>query len=141
MDAALAQARERRTALVEGASFGLDTTRVYAPSPGEGESCGFVRISAGIEHAEALDAARPHARARAARGVVAYAPAVPEQSPEAFEALVRDALDSLPGWLAPYLARISVQIDERPPRGRGATPTRSSTGRRSATIPSGSCRP
>ncbi len=55
VDAALAQARERGTALVEGASFGLDTTRVYAPSPGEGESCGFVRISAGIEHAEALE--------------------------------------------------------------------------------------
>ena len=55
VDAALAHARERGTALVEGASFGLDTTRVYAPSPGEGESCGFVRISAGIEHAEALE--------------------------------------------------------------------------------------
>jgi hypothetical protein len=43
-----------RVALVEGASFGLDTTRVYAPSPGEGTSCGFVRISPGIEHADAL---------------------------------------------------------------------------------------
>ena len=40
-----------------------------------------------------------------------------EQSPEVFESLVQDALDSLPGWLAPYLARISVQIDEWPPRG------------------------
>ena len=55
VDAALAHARERGTALVEGASFGLDTTRVYAPSPGEGEACGFVRISAGIEHAESLE--------------------------------------------------------------------------------------
>ena len=54
---------------------------------------------------------------------------------------MRDALDALPGWLAPYLARISVQIDERPPRGRGATPTRSSTGRRSATIPVGQLPP
>jgi cystathionine beta-lyase/cystathionine gamma-synthase len=53
--AALEHAHARGTALVEGASFGLDTTRVYAPSPGEGESCGFVRISAGIEHAEALE--------------------------------------------------------------------------------------
>jgi cystathionine beta-lyase/cystathionine gamma-synthase len=52
--AALAHARARRVALVEGASFGLDTTRVYAPSPGEDSSCGFVRVSAGIEHAEAL---------------------------------------------------------------------------------------
>jgi cystathionine beta-lyase/cystathionine gamma-synthase len=52
--AALAQARTRRVALVEGASFGLDTTRVYAPSPGESAPCGFVRVSAGIEHAEAL---------------------------------------------------------------------------------------
>ena len=65
VDAALAHARERGTALVEGASFGLDTTRVYAPSPGEGESCGFVRISAGIEHAEALE--RLGRRARATR--------------------------------------------------------------------------
>jgi hypothetical protein len=55
VEAALAHARARGTPLVEGASFGLDTTRVYAPSPGEGESCGFVRISAGIEHADALD--------------------------------------------------------------------------------------
>jgi predicted Zn-dependent protease with MMP-like domain len=39
------------------------------------------------------------------------------QSPEAFEKLVQDALDALPAWLEPYLARISVQIDERPPRG------------------------
>ena len=54
VDAALAHAHARRVPLVEGASFGLDTTRVYAPSPGEGASCGFVRVSAGIEHAEAL---------------------------------------------------------------------------------------
>jgi cystathionine beta-lyase/cystathionine gamma-synthase len=54
--AALARARVGRVALVEGASFGLDTTRVYAPSPGEGVPCGFVRISAGIEHA--VDVAR-----------------------------------------------------------------------------------
>jgi len=55
VEAALAHARARGTALVEGASFGLDTTRIYAPSPGQGESCGFVRISAGIEHAESLE--------------------------------------------------------------------------------------
>ena len=54
VDAALAGARARGVALVEGASFGLDTTRVYAPSAGEAEPCGFVRISAGIEHSEAL---------------------------------------------------------------------------------------
>jgi cystathionine beta-lyase/cystathionine gamma-synthase len=54
VDAALAHARTRRVRLVEGASFGLDTTRIYAPSPGEGASCGFVRVSAGIEHAQAL---------------------------------------------------------------------------------------
>jgi predicted Zn-dependent protease with MMP-like domain len=42
---------------------------------------------------------------------------VAEASPADFEELVRDALDALPGWLAPYLARISVQIDERPPQG------------------------
>ena len=61
-------------------------------------------------------------------------------SPEAFESLVRDALDALPGWLAPYLARISVQIDERPPPGDTRTSTRSSTGRRWETTRSGSCR-
>jgi cystathionine beta-lyase/cystathionine gamma-synthase len=55
LDAALAHARARGVALVEGASFGLDTTRIYAPSPGEGEASGFVRISAGIEHSEALE--------------------------------------------------------------------------------------
>ncbi len=54
VDAALTHARASGVALVEGASFGLDTTRVYAPSPGDGQSCGFVRISAGIEHCEAL---------------------------------------------------------------------------------------
>ena len=54
VDAALDRARARGVALVEGASFGLDTTRVYAPSPGEGAECGFVRVSAGIEHAEEL---------------------------------------------------------------------------------------
>ena len=32
----------------------------------------------------------------------------------AFDELVRDALDALPGWRAPYLARISVQIEDRP---------------------------
>ena len=42
---------------------------------------------------------------------------MPEQTPEQFETYVRDALDTLPDWLAPYLAKISVQIDERPPRG------------------------
>ena len=44
-----------------------------------------------------------------------------EQSPEEFETLVRDAMDALPGWLAPYLERISIQIDERPPRGEEDT--------------------
>jgi predicted Zn-dependent protease with MMP-like domain len=42
---------------------------------------------------------------------------VADSSPADFELLVRDALDALPDWLAPYLARISVQVDERPPRG------------------------
>jgi predicted Zn-dependent protease with MMP-like domain len=42
---------------------------------------------------------------------------VREETPEAFETLVRDALDDFPDWLAPYLAGVSVQIEERPPRG------------------------
>src|SRR3954464_9425665 len=46
---------------------------------------------------------------------------MPAPPPDVFEELVRDALDALPGWLAPYLARISVQIDERPPRGEEDT--------------------
>ena len=47
--------------------------------------------------------------------------AVADRPAEAFEVLVQDALDGLPGWLAPYLARISVQIEERPPRGEDDT--------------------
>jgi cystathionine beta-lyase/cystathionine gamma-synthase len=54
IDAALGDAHERHVALVEGASFGLDTTRIYAPSPGRRRNGDFVRISPGIEHAEAL---------------------------------------------------------------------------------------
>ena len=63
-----------------------------------------------------------------------------ESIPEAFETLVRDALDDFPDWLAPYLAGISVQIEERPPRGEGDVYALS-TGPRSAMIRSGSCRP
>ena len=40
-------------------------------------------------------------------------------APRPSRQLVRDALDDFPDWLAPYLARISVQIEERPPRGEG----------------------
>jgi cystathionine beta-lyase/cystathionine gamma-synthase len=54
VDTALAHAETDGVALVEGASFGLDTTRVYAPAPGEGSSHHFVRISPGIEHLDAL---------------------------------------------------------------------------------------
>jgi hypothetical protein len=53
-DAALLTSCGMSAVVVEGASFGLDTARVYAPSPGEGAACGFVRVSAGSEHAEAL---------------------------------------------------------------------------------------
>jgi cystathionine beta-lyase/cystathionine gamma-synthase len=53
-DHALTLARERSVALVEGASFGLDTTRIYAPSPGARPNSGYVRISPGIEHNAAL---------------------------------------------------------------------------------------
>lgn len=31
---------------------------------------------------------------------------------EGFSDLVRDAMDALPEWLAPYLARLSIQVDE-----------------------------
>ena len=53
-DAALAHARANHVPLVEGASFGLDTTRIYAPSPGDRPDRGFVRVSPGIETTEAL---------------------------------------------------------------------------------------
>ena len=54
IDAALRHARAHDVALVEGASFGLDTTRIYAPSPGQDPQIGFVRISPGIEHCAEL---------------------------------------------------------------------------------------
>ena len=44
-----------------------------------------------------------------------------EQTRAEFETLVRDAMDALPGWLAPFLEGIIIQIDERPPRGEEDT--------------------
>jgi predicted Zn-dependent protease with MMP-like domain len=35
-----------------------------------------------------------------------------------FEALVADALDGLPDWLAPYLDEVAVQVEDDPPRGQ-----------------------
>lgn len=36
---------------------------------------------------------------------------------EAFEGLVRDALDALPDWTAPFLAEIAVLVDDEPEPG------------------------
>jgi predicted Zn-dependent protease with MMP-like domain len=36
---------------------------------------------------------------------------------EGFSELVRDAVDALPEWLAPYLAELSIQVDEAGPAG------------------------
>ncbi len=36
---------------------------------------------------------------------------------EGFAELVRDAMDALPEWLAPYLAELSIQVDEVGPLG------------------------
>lgn len=36
---------------------------------------------------------------------------------EEFEGLVRDALDALPDWMAPYLAEIAVLVEDRPAPG------------------------
>jgi predicted Zn-dependent protease with MMP-like domain len=36
---------------------------------------------------------------------------------EGFSELVRDAMDGLPEWLAPYLAELSIQVDEVGPSG------------------------
>ena len=40
-------------------------------------------------------------------------------SAERFEALVEQALDELPGWLAPYLAEVAITIEDEPPEGEG----------------------
>jgi cystathionine beta-lyase/cystathionine gamma-synthase len=55
VDLALEEARRRHVPLVGGASFGLDTTRVYPTAATT--RCGrpFVRVSPGIEHAAAID--------------------------------------------------------------------------------------
>lgn len=45
-------------------------------------------------------------------------------SSEAFDMLVRDALDALPGWMASYLAEIAVLVEDEPAPGttpRGTT--------------------
>ncbi len=47
---ALEVARERRVPLVAGASFGLDTTRIYETASAPLESRSLVRVSAGTEH-------------------------------------------------------------------------------------------
>ncbi len=47
---ALEVAREGRVPLVAGASFGLDTTRIYETASAPLESRSFVRVSAGTEH-------------------------------------------------------------------------------------------
>ncbi|HEV8683572.1 MAG TPA: hypothetical protein VGS09_12490, partial [Actinomycetota bacterium] len=54
VDLALEEARLRHVPLVGGASFGLDTTRVYPTAATS--RCGrpFVRVSPGIEHAAAI---------------------------------------------------------------------------------------
>jgi cystathionine beta-lyase/cystathionine gamma-synthase len=48
--AALAEARAAGVALVAGASFGLDVTRVYVTGPGSGGARPFVRVAVGTEH-------------------------------------------------------------------------------------------
>ena len=55
VDLALEDARRRHVPLVGGASFGLDTTRVYPTAATT--RCGrpFVRVSPGIEHAAAIE--------------------------------------------------------------------------------------
>jgi cystathionine beta-lyase/cystathionine gamma-synthase len=56
VDIALDEARRRHVPLVAGASFGLDTTRVYPTARTSRFGRPFVRVSPGIEHASAIDA-------------------------------------------------------------------------------------
>ncbi|HZD17112.1 MAG TPA: PLP-dependent transferase [Actinomycetota bacterium] len=52
---AMDEARRRRVPLIAGASFGLDTTRVYATASTARYGRPFVRVSPGIEHARAIE--------------------------------------------------------------------------------------
>src|SRR5690349_18715964 len=36
-------------------------------------------------------------------------------TPDAFDALTREALDLLPRWVAPYLERVAVVVEDEPP--------------------------
>ncbi|WP_024288273.1 metallopeptidase family protein [Cellulomonas sp. KRMCY2] len=46
-----------------------------------------------------------------------------EMSSETFDALVTDALDALPEWMAPNLAEIVVLVEDEPPPGTTAPGT------------------
>ncbi|CAN5534397.1 hypothetical protein BH24ACT26_BH24ACT26_22860 [soil metagenome] len=50
VEAALEEAASRRVPLIAGASFGLDTTRVYSTSSGGDGADAFLRVAAGTEH-------------------------------------------------------------------------------------------
>ncbi len=39
----------------------------------------------------------------------------PALTPEAFDGLVEEALDLLPGWAQPYLQRVAVMVEQEPP--------------------------
>lgn len=56
VDVAIEEARRRHVPLVAGASFGLDTTRVYPTAWTARSGRPFVRVSPGIEHAAAIEA-------------------------------------------------------------------------------------
>ena len=58
IDAALRHARAHDVALVEGASFGLDTTRIYAPSPGQDPQIGSSASAPGSSTAQSSPASR-----------------------------------------------------------------------------------
>ncbi|MBI4259291.1 MAG: PLP-dependent transferase [Actinobacteria bacterium] len=55
VDTALAEARARGVPLVAGASFGLDTTRIYRTASTSASGTPFVRIAAGTEHRLAVE--------------------------------------------------------------------------------------
>jgi cystathionine beta-lyase/cystathionine gamma-synthase len=54
--AILYEARRRRVPLVEGTSFGFDTTRIYLTASGTGHGVPFVRVAAGSEHRLGIEA-------------------------------------------------------------------------------------
>ena len=55
VDAVIDEARRRRVPLIEGTSFGFDTTRIYLTAPDDAKGAPFVRIAPGTEHSDGIE--------------------------------------------------------------------------------------